>query len=67
MKVNLTAPAKPAVEPYCEHVAVMAAEVLPSLYRFAAGKRDEMSRAFLERSLWELEHACRVAREKLND
>jgi hypothetical protein len=45
----------------------MAAEVLPSLYRFAAGKRDEMSRAFLERSLWELEHACRVAREKLND
>lgn len=66
MLVNLTAPELPKVEPYCEHVAEKAAEVLPSLYRYAAGFRDAGSRSFLEGRLWELEHACRIARERLN-
>lgn len=66
MLVNLTAAAMPKVEPYCEHVADKAAEVLPSLYRYAAGSRDDASRSFLEVRLWELEHACRIARERLN-
>jgi hypothetical protein len=64
MKVDLRP--QPKVEPYVEHVAVMVGEVMPTMYRYAAGSRDEITRLTLERLLGELEHACRIARGRIN-
>lgn len=64
MKIDLRS--KPKLEPYVEHVAVMAGELLPTLYRYAAGSRDEITRLTLDRLLGELEHACRIARSRVD-
>lgn len=64
MKVDLRP--TPKLEPYVEHVAVMVGEVMPTMYRYAAGSRDEITRLTLERLLGELEHACRIARGRIN-
>ncbi len=66
MKIDLRPKPKPKLEPYVEHVAVMAGELMPTMYRYAAGSRDEITRLTLERLLGELEHACRIARGRLD-
>lgn len=64
MKIDLRP--RPKLEPYVEHVAVMVGELMPTLYRYAAGTRDEMTRLTLDRLLGELEHACRIARGRID-
>lgn len=66
MRITLKERPKARLEPYVEHVAVMTGELLPTLYRYAAGGRDEMTRLHLDRMLGELEHACRIARGRLD-
>ena len=66
MRVSLRERPKPRLEPYVEHVAVMVGELMPTMYRYAAGSRDEITRLTLDRLLGELEHACRIARGRLD-
>lgn len=50
-------------KPYLEHVAVRIAEVLPAVLTYDA--EDLTARMALESRLYELEHACKLAREAL--
>lgn len=54
---------KQDVRPLIEHVAVRIAEVLPAVLTY--DREDLDARLALESRLYELEHACRVAREAL--
>ena len=54
---------KQDVRPHLDHVAVRIGEVLPAVVTY--DRDDLQARMTLESRLYELEHACRLAREAL--
>ena len=64
MKMTLTVTdTRQDVRPHLDHVAVRMAEVLPAVLTY--DREDLEARLTLESRLYELEHACKVAREAL--
>jgi hypothetical protein len=71
VKVNLTTERKPASgrveapEVYVGYVAAAIGDALPLLFRWASGERDLIDELAIDSRLADIEHAARMARERI--